>query len=225
MISENLLQQAKAKGVHITVIPFIEVSLLDSPALSGLISGLPAKGITAVLTSKNSVAGLKKNMDIVPDWRIACLEGKTLDAAVGFFGKAAITITAADSGTLAAEIIRNNIKNVVFFCGNRRLDHLPEALQKAGITVQEITVYTTEETPVAVPRNYEGILFFSPTAVNSFFTANTLPPDCTTFAIGKTTAKALAFYTSDTIVISPVSDEQLMIKHVINYYNEERLIT
>lgn len=225
MISESLLQQAEAAGIHIRVIPFIAINFKESDALREIITGLANRDILAVFTSKNSVAGLMKNLDTVPAWRIACLQGKTHEAAAAFFGKTAITITAADSGTLAAAMIRANAKEAVFFCGNRRMDHLPEALRKEGISVQEIVVYDTFETPAPVQQDYDGILFFSPTAVHSFFTNNTLPADCTTFAIGQTTAKAITSFTSNTMVISPVSDEAQMIKHVIKYYNEERPIT
>lgn len=207
------------------MIPFIAINLKENGSLREIITSLANRDILAVFTSKNSIAGVKKNLDIVPAWQIASLDGKTREAAAAFFGNAAITITAADSGALAAAMIRANVKEAVFFCGNRRMDHLPEALGKAGINVREVIVYDTLETPVTVQPDYDGILFFSPTAVHSFFTANTLPADCTTFAIGQTTAKAITSFTSHTMVISPVSDEAQMIKHLIKYYNEERPIT
>jgi uroporphyrinogen-III synthase len=224
-ISESLLQQAKAAGIHIRVIPFININLKENDSLREIIASLANRDILAVFTSKNSVAGLKKNLDVVPAWQIACLDGKTREAAEAFFGKAAVTFTAADSGALAAAMIRANAKEAVFFCGNRRMDHLPHALRQQGISVREITVYDTIETPSLVPQDYDGILFFSPTAVHSFFTSNILPADCTTFAIGQTTAKAITSFTSNTMVISPVSDEAQMIRHLIKYYNEERPIT
>ncbi len=179
----------------------------------------------AVFTSSNAVAGIRSCLDNVPGWDIAVIEGKTQQAAETFFGKAAIKATARDAGALAAALISRNINAVVFFCGNRRLDHLPLALARAGIDVREIVVYETEETPVAIDGIFDGILFFSPSAVTSFFRANTLPADCTIFVIGSTTAKTLTSYTSNKIIISPANDERAMIEEVIKYYNEERLIT
>ena len=211
-------------GIPILVIPFISTVIREDATLRNSLSALP-DDLTAVFTSWNGVAGIRQNIDDVPQWNIACLEGKTRRAAEDFFSKKAIILTAPDATKLAVELVRSKTKEVVFFCGNHRLDHLPDALVQAGIKVHEIMVYSTAETPVTVTADYKAVLFFSPSAVKSFFSANILPADCTTFAIGQTTAKAITQYTSNKVMVSPESDERTMMQTLINYYNEERLIT
>ena len=224
-MDESSLQLATAAGIHIHVVPFIRTVIREDTGLQAEINALPDQGLTAVFTSRNGVTGAIQQLTTVPQWSIACIEGKTRQASEQFFGKAAIIATAADAGQLATELIRMKTKAVVFFCGDRRLDHLPESLDAAGINVQEIIVYHTEAIEATVQDEFKGILFFSPSAVTSFFKTNTLAPDCTVFAIGPTTAKTLSTYTSNTIIISPQSDEGAMIRQLINYYNEERPIT
>lgn len=223
-MDDGSLQLAAAAGISIRVIPFINTIIREDAALRNSLSALPEQ-LTAVFTSWNGVAGVRRNSAAVPQWNIACIEGKTRRAAEDFFGKKAIMITAPDATKLAAALVRSKIEEVVFFCGNHRLDHLPQALKQAGVKVRELIVYTTEETPAAVAESYKAVLFFSPSAVNSFFSANTLPSDCTTFAIGHTTAKAITQHTSNKVIVSPESDERTMMQTLINYYNEERLIT
>lgn len=224
-MDEDSLQLAAAVGIHIQVVPFTRIVIRRDASLLTEIAALPDQDLTAVFTSRNAVAAAIQHLTTLPKWSIACIEGKTRLAAEQFFGKQAIVAAAADASRLAATLIRLKIKTVVFFCGDRRLDHLPEHLKTAGVAIQEIIVYHTEDLEANVQKDYNGILFFSPGAVTSFFKNHTLAPDCNLFAIGQTTAKTLATYTSNTIIISPRSDEGTMIRQVINYYNEKRLIT
>lgn len=71
-------------------------------------------------------------------------------------------------------IIRGDLKNsllrkIVFFCGNKRLQTIPEKLANNGIAVEEVIVYETIETAANIKKQYDGILFYSPSAVQSFF--------------------------------------------------------
>ena len=55
--------------------------------------------------------------------------------------------------SLSKKIIKNSsIKNVIFFCGDKRRDELPENLIKNGINVEEIIVYKTMETPTFIDK-------------------------------------------------------------------------
>ena len=77
---------------------------------------------------------------------------------------------------LAEKIIPEiNDREVIFFCGNLRRNDLPDALRQKGITVREITVYQTSLTPVTIEKEYDAVLFFSPSAAESFFSKNSLP--------------------------------------------------
>ena len=99
---------------------------------------------------------------------------------------------------LADSIIKTSIKNIVFFSGDQRRDELPEKLKKNHIEVEEIVVYKTIETPEPISKSYNAILFFSPSAVQSFFSKNTINDSTQIFAIGSTTARAAEPYASQT---------------------------
>ena len=77
----------------------------------------------------------------------------------------------------------------LFLCGDKRREELPGILKKHSIDFQEVVVYQTSLNPVAIDREYDGYLFFSPSAVKSFTMKNPLRTG-TAFCIGPTTAEA-----------------------------------
>ena len=67
----------------------------------------------------------------------------------------------------------------------------------------------------AFKKNYDGILFFSPSAVNSFFSLNKINEQTQIFAIGKTTADAIHKHTKREITIAEIPSEENMVDQVI----------
>ena len=109
---------------------------------------------------------------------------------------------------------------MLFFCGNRRLDILPDRLKNAGIRFEEIEVYKTELTPQEVRhKSADAILFFSTTGVESFFSLNTIPEGAVCFAIGDTTAAALQQKVRNKIVVAEAPGKKELIDLVIKHYH------
>lgn len=182
-------------------------------------------GTGVVFTSRNAVeivaAVLHANedLDAAPaHWQIFSLAGTTRNAVMELFDNE--PTGEVFTGALLAETIlaEDDIHRVVFFCSNQRRDELPDILNDHGIEVHEVITYETIETPVTVKENIDGVLFFSPSAVSSFFSANKLPASTVCFAIGNTTAKAITGYTSNKIIISQTPDQQSMLSQVQEYF-------
>jgi len=75
---------------------------------------------------------------------------------------------------------------VTFFCSNLRMDDLPDILSKNNIKVNEVEAYTTKHAPTKVDENIAGVLFYSPSTIESYLLKNT--PDKIAYCIGETTA-------------------------------------
>jgi uroporphyrinogen-III synthase len=135
-----------------------------------------------------------------------------------YFGTTVLAGTAPSAAGLADEIIHSAPSEVFFFCGDQRREELPAKLTAAGIRVNELVVYRTIQTPRPVDEPYDGVAFFSPSAVHSFFSRNTLPATTPLFAIGNTTAKALSTYCSNRVVISPSPEQEILIRQIIDYF-------
>ena len=93
-------------------------------------------------------------------------------------------------------------------------------MREAGIALTEIVLYKNIEQPKKIDNGFQAILFFSPSAIKSFFKKNVLQKTTACFCIGYTTANALKEYkiTNKTIV-SNYPSQQVMIDVVLNYFN------
>ena len=95
---------------------------------------------------------------------------------------------APDATSLAKEIASHRtLKTITHVTGNLRRPELKVTLNKAGVEVTEIVAYRTELTPISITEQIDGIVFFSPSAVDSLLLANS-NSDIPCFCIGQTTA-------------------------------------
>lgn len=126
----------------------------------------------------------------------------------------------ADYAVELAEVITNGYgeERFTFFSGNLRRDTLPNALSKAEVVFNEIEVYETILTPSEIKAEVNGILFFSPSGVESFLKENKIKGQ-TCFCIGTTTAEALKAVTENIIIANKPTVENVIIQ-CINYYKE-----
>ncbi len=110
-------------------------------------------------------------------------------------------------------------ESFTFFSGNLRKETLPQALKNAKIKFNEIEVYKTKLAPfkISSSEKFDGILFFSPSGVESYLKDNKIKNE-TCFCLGETTAETLKDKKVKNIVIaeSPSVDE--VIYEVIEYF-------
>jgi len=134
---------------------------------------------------------------------IFCLEGNTRDQVITAWGADCVKDSAGNAEALAYRIITANVYHtIVFVCGASRSERLPEVLRNNGINVLEMIVYETVYTPQPVINNPDAVLFFSPSAVHSFFSINQLPGATICCVIGAATAAAILEYGTDFRIIT-----------------------
>lgn len=130
-------------------------------------------------------------------------------------------IASADDGKALSEIIVNehSDKSFTFFSGSLRRDILPRAMKTAGIDFNEVRVYETALTPHKITPKLDGILFYSPSGIESYLKENSIT-DETCFCIGNTTAAALKGVTDKIVTATKPSIENVIVQ-VRNYYKKE----
>lgn len=203
-------------------LPFIAVRLCESPGLEQQIRDRAAQPLLAVFTSRYAVEAVSRWCPELPPWRIACLNGATQEAVLRHWPGASLAAVAGDAHTLAEAIAATGEDRIpVFFCGNHRLEHLPHALREAGYTLEELVVYETSETAHKVSKPYDAILFFSPSAVRSYFSLNMPPERAVLFAIGKTTAASIRNETKNKVIPALQPTAEAMIDAVTDYWKYE----
>jgi uroporphyrinogen-III synthase len=112
-------------------------------------------------------------------------------------------------------------ESFTFFSGNLRKETLPKALKAAKVNFNEIQVYETTLTPQKISSppfghpsrggeiGFDGILFFSPSGVESYLKDNKIKNEIC-FCIGETTASSLEKITRNIIVADQPSVENVI---------------
>lgn len=169
-----------------------------------------------IFTSKEAVKSvLKSETKNVLSKSCLCVGSKTRS----FLEKKGFTVLeSADYAEELIQIIASKYKNnsFTFFCGNIRRNTIPTFFQQNKIAYNEIVVYETKLKPHQIKESFDGVLFYSPSGVNSFLENNTLG-NKTCFCIGTTTAKALENKTKNIVITSQPTVEHV-IDEVIKYY-------
>jgi uroporphyrinogen-III synthase len=217
-----LLEAAKAKDVQIDIVSFIDTSPATTTGIKDEIGKIAKQPAAVVFTSMNAVntvaAYINGNM---PYWNIFCIGNTTRQLAAKYFGEQSIHTVGNNASELADKMINDKqIKQVVFFCGDQRREELPGKLRQHGIAVQEVIVYHTISTPHKIDKVYDGILFFSPSAVQSFFFANAVPAPTILFAIGQTTADAIKSFTDNLIIESERPGKDELVKKMFQFFKK-----
>lgn len=225
-LEPSLIEQARESDIEIIEQEFISVRpIIDLKAFQQVFALL--KKPYATFTSANAVIAFEpyihpnaeEDLTYMPEWKIFCLQGKTREAIQNVKHLKGKIIAQAENATdLAKKIIEHKAQEIVFFCGNKRRDELPNILKEAGIKVHEIVVYETIETPAITTDDIDAILFFSPSAVQSFFSVNQLKKNTICFAIGETTANSIADFTDNRIIISESPSQEMMLASVHFYF-------
>jgi uroporphyrinogen-III synthase len=146
------------------------------------------------------------------------ISGKTAAAIKKIFPEDVI-VTAENANDLAEKILLYKAKQVLFFCGDRRRDELPDILAQHNVMVQEVVLYHTKEIPVKLEGHFDGVMFFSPSAVNSFFT-NNISNNTVFFSIGETTAETIRSLSDNEIVIAEQPSQASLVAAVKKYFKK-----
>jgi uroporphyrinogen-III synthase len=216
-----LAAEAEENNIKADIIPFIKTEPVQSVEVQQEIEQALLQVTTVVFTSRNAVEAVAAELeDHQPDWGIYCIGQKTKELAEEYFGEEKIYGSANDAVSLAELIVEADITDeIIFFCGDQRRNELPDILQANNIEVNEIIVYHTVGVPQRLNKQYEGILFFSPSAADNFFKVNKVGERTILFAIGNTTSNAIKKYSDNKIIISKAPDKEQMIREVVNYFS------
>lgn len=172
-----------------------------------------------IFTSQNAVKIAFSNSKIKP-----LLEGKKY-FCVGEKTKCIleengqkVTKKAQNSAELA-HFLEKNYKNEAFsfLCGKRRRLEIESFFYTNNSNSEVVEIYDTLLTPKTFNSKFDGILFFSPSAVLSFFQTNLWNPKAHGFCIGKTTASALENYTKNFSIAKEPNEMEVFLS-IYNYY-------
>ncbi len=220
VLKPALIHEMESIGLKVTQADFISKTIQIPDSIDQL-----SLHSTIVLTGKTAVEAW---IEIAKRWKldlkeftVYCLASATQEATIHYGLK--IKGVATDATSLAEVILTDtSITAVTFVCGNLRRDELPNKLKKNGVDVWEIIAYQTEPVPVKVDQCYDGVLFFSPSAVDSFLSLNEINSSAC-FCLGKTTADHARQAGCTEVIVAESPTAESLVKKVINYYKNQVL--
>ncbi len=223
-VDKSLAHEAAKFDIVLDEISFIITEAIIDEELAKKIKNLLQQELSVVFTSMNAVDAVSKFIITKPAWKIYCIGNTTKNLVKKYFGDESIIATAENAGHLADKIVSDAIiTSITFFCGDKRREELPEKLKSNNISVDEIIVYRTKETGEIITKNYDGILFYSPSAVDSFFFKNKVVAQTRLFAIGSTTANALQQFTKQPVTIASQPGKKNLVKLAIDHFSKSKI--
>ncbi len=214
ILSTKKLQTNQRQFLLNADIAVLEANFIETNAIDFQIQTIHEN---LIFTSQNAVRSIlaSKDFKILQTKNIFCVGIKTKELLEeqGFN-----VIAHTDYASDLAEIITLIYKTAkyTFFCGNLRRETLPQALTNAGIIFNEVRVYETTLTPQKINTPLNGILFFSPSGVESYLKENNIYKEIC-FCIGETTAETLEDITENIIIANQPTVENTIIQ-CINFY-------
>ncbi|MBC7904382.1 MAG: uroporphyrinogen-III synthase [Gemmatimonadaceae bacterium] len=219
-VDDSFVEAAAEVGIDLQILSFIDTEPVLTIETQQEIEHALTLSTAVVFTSMNAVEAVATLVDgEQPDWMVYCMGNTTKKLAEKYFGKDAVAATGEDASDLADSIIADDIGSVVFFCGDVRRNELPDKLEAEEIEVTEIVVYETIFTPHKIKIPLNGLIFFSPTAVKSFFSVNKVAENTIIFAIGKTTASEVSKFCKNKIIIAAAPAKDQLVEEAITYFS------
>ncbi len=148
----------------------------------------PSSGNCESFPNLISTSELSKNLKLLESWAIFSTSEATKNLIKSHNLKP--TLSAPTAKQLAQLMLEKAdlSAGVYFICGNLSLNHLPNILEKQGISVKKISVYETQKHPLSILEPFDAVVFLSLSAADAFLEKNTIMPDTLIFTLGETTA-------------------------------------
>jgi len=161
-------------------------------------------GVNAFLAQENKASFLGKKVFCVGEKTKRLLEEN--DVKVIEMAKNSIEL-----GLKIAENSKN--ESFLFFCGNRRREELPLILTENTVDFKEVEVYKTSLYKKEFNTVFNGVLFFSPSAVESYTSVNKIN-NSIAFCIGDTTAMEAKKHASTIVTATKTTIENVIVQAV-----------
>ena len=190
---------------------FIKISLNRIPPRL-----LKNKIKNVIITSKNTVESLITNFSAneLQFKNIYCVGRRTKRLVEQKIGK--VKHTEKNAENLAKYLVENMEGNeVTYFRSNLSLDTLPSILKERNIKINSIEAYQTKYNGIKVNEHVEGVMFYSPSTVESFVQKNN--KDVIAFCIGETTAQEARKHFND-VRVAKIPTVESVIELVNEHY-------
>jgi len=208
VLSTKLLSPSQKNLLLNADLSLTEYNAIQTKALKIPASISEEKYQNVIVTSQTTV-------EIIKDFKIEtcfCVGEKTALKlkSLGF----KVEVIAESGIELGKKIIQDYSElSFTFFGSKKRRPELSSALKKANVSLAEVFVYDTIKIPKTFQRDFDAVLCFSPSGVDSFFEGNR-DTRAKIICIGSTTAQQAKLYSESVFVSTKTSVESVIVKTV-----------
>ena len=216
VLSTKILTASQKELLLNSGIGFVEYNALEFEFLD---VEIPTDYSNLIFTSKNAVKAFLQQFDEsnFSKFQAFCVGEKTKS----FLEENGLKVVKMAQNALElGDFIMNNRKNeaFLFLSGNQRRDELPKLLEKNNVQYREILVYKTHLLPKKFNRNFDGLLFFSPSGIRSYLKENNIGQSFA-FCIGQTTSTEAKKHTDQIIIANKPTVENVLVQ-VIKHFKQ-----
>ena len=214
LLSTKLLSSENHKKIRDSSIKFSDYNAIQIEKINFNIN---ERIENAIFTSKNSVEAIvNKKLKIKNCY---CVGDKTKSLLLKNGQK---VVKSEENSQKLADFIVKSLKNdvFVFFCGNMKRDELPKILTKNHVKFSLVEVYKTSLIYKKINEAFNGILFFSPSAVRSYCYYNKIEDEIL-FTIGQTTTNEAESF-SNKIITSDINSIDQVVDNAIKYFTYDK---
>lgn len=223
LVSTRILSDLSAARIRRAGLQLIEAELITTEPIPFQMPDMSLFSHIA-FTSSRAVSAwfhVSDTAGLIP----AAISGKTLQLLASYTH---IDVVSAVNARQLAQALHHSangkILSVLHPCSNIRLPDLEQELQKFGHRYSPLPVYKTMDKPQQFSVNPAAVLFFSPSAVNVYFSENSFHPQTCYACIGSTTAASVLDQFPEAIVLIPEEpDPELLVNMTINKINENKI--
>ena len=174
-----------------------------------------------VFTSQNGVKSfLKNNSSSIAVANKAFCVGEKTKSLLEQNGLKVIEM--AKNSEKLGQIISKTYKNSSFliFSGNLRRPELTKGLQNNNIRYKEVITHKTLLKEKQFNSDFDGVLFFSPSGIQSFVKTNKLKHRWA-FCIGETTATEAKKYTNQILIANKPTVENVLVQAIKHFKHND----
>ena len=202
-LSQEILDLIKSWEWKYEVVETLKITPVE-------VKEIPANAQAWIVSSRNSIDAVKKFMSNAPQ-HIYC---------VGDWSKKEIEKTGAKTTvksfenmkSLASDLSKQNLKDVVYLCGDEHRQELEEGLKNTNTKISKVITHQSEMTFPVLKKSFDAVFVFSPRSAESLLKNNQFSSQVVFACIGSTTADYLRSRGITNIFVSSYPDSKILIE-------------
>lgn len=181
-LAQDQLDLIQSWGWNCEVVEALKITLIE-------VNEVPVKADAWIVSSRNSLTAIKEFIGHAPRW-VYCV-GDWMKTELEKLNRTISVRAFEDVKALVKELVRENFRHVIYFCGREHRQELEEGLISSKTKITKAITHESEMTFPVVKNLFDVVFVFSPRSAESLLQHNRFSSQTIFACIGPTTAAYL----------------------------------